>query len=57
MGLPEAFAVSGYDRIPAELRERNQWIVWKRETGPDGKPTKPRYRTDGKGNAKSGPER
>ena len=30
------------DAIPAELRERDQWVVWRRETV-DGKPTKVPY--------------
>ena len=40
-------------RIPAELRERDQWVVWKRETGQDGKPKKRPYRADGNSNVKS----
>ncbi len=34
------------DRIPAELRERPQWVVWRLEQR-DGKPTKVPYATSG----------
>jgi putative DNA primase/helicase len=37
--------MSGFDRIPAELRARDQWAGWRWETR-DGKPTKPPYRVD-----------
>lgn len=36
--------------IPAELREREQWVVWRLEQR-DGKPTKVPYRVDGGGRA------
>ena len=36
--------------IPAELRERDQWVVWRSETR-DGKATKVPYRCDGSGRA------
>jgi hypothetical protein len=29
-----------FDEIPAELKERNQWVNWKYEINKDGKPTK-----------------
>ena len=38
--------------IPAELRERPQWVVWRLEHR-DGKPTKVPYRADGSGRASS----
>lgn len=40
------------DAIPAELRERRQWVVWRSEER-DGKPTKVPYRGDGNGRASS----
>ena len=36
--------------IPAELRERDQWVIWRSETR-DGKQTKVPYRPDGSGRA------
>ncbi len=32
--------------IPAELRDLDQWVTWRREGKPDGKPTKVPYRPD-----------
>jgi putative DNA primase/helicase len=46
--LPE----SDVGRIPAELRQRPQWVVWRTEER-DGKPTKVPYRSDGSGHASS----
>lgn len=34
-----------YDRIPPELQDRPQWVLWRREVR-DGKPTKVPYRVD-----------
>jgi putative DNA primase/helicase len=44
--------VSRFDHVPAELRARNQWVVWRVELR-DGKPTKVPYRADGGGRASS----
>lgn len=44
--------MSAFDRIPAELRERDQWVVWRSEDR-DGKPTKVPYQADGRGRASS----
>lgn len=38
--------------IPAELRERPQWVIWRRAER-DGKTTKVPYRCDGSGMASS----
>jgi putative DNA primase/helicase len=38
------------DRIPAELRERDQWVLWRHEQR-EGKPTKVPHRVDGHGRA------
>jgi hypothetical protein len=31
------------DGVPVELRERNQWVVWRRQTDAEGRPTKVPY--------------
>jgi len=36
-------ATIAVDRVPLELRQRAQWVCWKRETRADGKPTKVPY--------------
>jgi hypothetical protein len=41
---------SSLGAIPIELRERQQWVTWRREDR-DGKPTKIPLRPDGSGNA------
>jgi hypothetical protein len=41
-----------FDAIPAELRERPQWVTWKLEKR-DGRSTKVPYRADGAGRASS----
>jgi putative DNA primase/helicase len=41
-----------FELIPAELRERPQWVVWRHEER-DGKATKVPYRADGTGRASS----
>jgi putative DNA primase/helicase len=38
------------DAIPAELRERDQWVIWRVEQR-DNKPTKVPHRADGRGRA------
>lgn len=40
----------GYEAVPADLRHRPQWIVWRRESR-DGRSTKVPYRADGSGRA------
>jgi putative DNA primase/helicase len=40
------------ETIPAELRQRTQWVVWRR-TDRDGGTTKVPYRADGAGRASS----
>jgi primase-polymerase (primpol)-like protein len=46
--------VSALERIPAELRECPQWVVWRLEEVPGKpKPTKMPYRADGGGKASS----
>ncbi len=42
-----------FNNIPAELRARRQWVVWKHEVEPDGRPIKPPYRVDGSEKARS----
>jgi putative DNA primase/helicase len=37
--------------IPAEMRSLQQWVCWRREKDPDGRPTKIPYRADGLGRA------
>lgn len=44
--------VGDYGAVPADLRERPQWVIWRIETR-DSKPTKVPYRADGKGKARS----
>jgi primase-polymerase (primpol)-like protein len=44
--------MSAFDRIPAELRERDQWVLSRFEER-DGKTTKVPYRADGAGRASS----
>lgn len=44
--------MSAFDAIPAELREREQWVCWRAEVR-DAKPTKIPYRADGKDRASS----
>jgi hypothetical protein len=44
--------MSTFGRIPAELRERDQWVLWCSEER-EGKPTKVPYRADGAGRARS----
>ena len=44
--------MTAFDAIPAELRERPQWVVWSAETR-DGKTTKVPYRADLRGRASS----
>lgn len=34
------------ENIPAVLREKNQWVVWRREPGKDDKPTKVLYQPE-----------
>ena len=43
---------TSFDAIPADLREREQWVVWRRVER-DGKATKVPYRADGSGRASS----
>lgn len=38
-----------FDGIPQELKERNQWCLWKLEKDKKGKPTKVPYQTNGYG--------
>jgi primase-polymerase (primpol)-like protein len=45
--------VTRFDQIPAEIRERDQWVNWRRERRRDGKGTKVPYRADGMGRASS----
>lgn len=42
-----------FDAIPAELRARRQWVVWRLVKRDDGKGTKVPYRADGSGKASS----
>ncbi|MFW6002274.1 MAG: hypothetical protein ACOCQD_02955 [archaeon] len=36
-----------FEKIPAELKEYNQWVLWKLEENGDGKPIKMPYSVDG----------
>jgi hypothetical protein len=50
----EAVSELQFSNIPAALRERKQWVVWRYEArDSDGKQTKVPYRADGKGKAKA----
>jgi len=33
------------EKVPVELRERAQWVLWRYETNDKGKPTKEPYQT------------
>ena len=44
-----------FPAVPAELKARPQWLVWKNETR-DGKPTKVPYQTNGKRAQSNNPE-
>ena len=37
--------MNNFNRIPSELRELKQWILWKKETPENGKSTKIPYST------------
>lgn len=49
ISIPQSVYKPCFDKIPAELRERNQWVVWRYELNGDGKETKVPYQANGTG--------
>ena len=51
--IPQSLHRSQADKIPDELKQLKQWVVWRYDLNGDGKQTKIPYRANNMGKAKS----